>query len=400
MAAILEFDTSTANSISNALGTSTVHLTDASAVVESMKTTGDPLVIIGPSVEQAVAERVTGLAITTNPAAGVVWLRRRVDTTVVLEALRAGASDVIGDSDLPALVAAANRVAEKAALHAAAANQGAAHRGAIVTSIYAPKGGCGKTSIATNLATILSGEMKQRVCLLDLDLESGDVQLIMGLPPARSVLDLQNLTDSLDATALASVMLPHSSGTYVLAAPQRPEQAAAIRPHLISRIVNVASKMFDHVIIDCPPYATEHVLAVLDVTDHLGLICTPDAASVKNTAISLEVLTELNFNGSVDLIVNRAGERVGISGTDISEALDHPITCEIPHSVDMPLATNSGRLLSVSHPGHDISMAIRGYASYISPAAQTAAAAVAATVPAQQSVLRRRKLFGKRVATT
>mgnify|MGYP006314177505 FL=1 len=48
MAAILEFDTSTANSISNALGTSTVHLTDASAVVESMKTTGDPLVIIGP----------------------------------------------------------------------------------------------------------------------------------------------------------------------------------------------------------------------------------------------------------------------------------------------------------------------------------------------------------------
>ena len=385
MAAILEFDTSTANSISNALGTSTVHLTDASAVVESMKTTGDPLVIIGPSVEQAVAERVTGLAITTNPAAGVVWLRRRVDTTVVLEALRAGASDVIGDSDLPALVAAANRVAEKAALHAAAANQGAAHRGAIVTSIYAPKGGCGKTSIATNLATILSGEMKQRVCLLDLDLESGDVQ---------------NLTDSLDATALASVMLPHSSGTYVLAAPQRPEQAAAIRPHLISRIVNVASKMFDHVIIDCPPYATEHVLAVLDVTDHLGLICTPDAASVKNTAISLEVLTELNFNGSVDLIVNRAGERVGISGTDISEALDHPITCEIPHSVDMPLATNSGRLLSVSHPGHDISMAIRGYASYISPAAQTAATAVAATVPAQQSVLRRRKLFGKRVATT
>lgn len=393
MAVILEFDDSTARSIANALGSSPNHINDASLLVESIKADTDALVVIGPSVDQTVAERVTTLAIQTNPASGVVWLRRRVDTSIVLDALRAGASDVIGDSDLPALVAAANRVAEKVALHAAAANHGAAIRGATVTSIYAPKGGCGKTSIATNLATILSGEMQQRVCLLDLDLESGDVQLLMGLPPARSVLDLQNLADSLDATALASVLLPHSSGTYVLAAPQRPEQAAAIRPHLISRIVRVASQMFDHVIIDCPPYATEHVLAVLDVTDHLGLICTPDAASVKNTAISLEVFSELNFKGSIDLLVNRAGERVGISASDITEALDHPVMCEIPHSVEMPLATNSGHLLSVSQPGHDISVAIRDYATQLSPAAQGASGGA---VPLQQTASRRRRLFGRR----
>ena len=219
----------------------------------------------------------------------------------------------------------------------------------------------------------------------------------MSLPPSRCVLDLQYVADSLDATALASVMLPHSSGTYVLAAPQRPEQAAGITPELRARIVTVASQMFDHVIIDCPPYATEHVLAVLDVTDHLGLICTPDAASVKNTAISLELLSELGFSGSIDLIVNRAGERVGISATDIAEALDHPVTCEIPHSVDMPLATNSARLLSVSHPQHAISMAIRGYATYINPPPK---APQAATVPAQQTANKRRRLFGRRVATT
>ncbi|HAM22420.1 MAG TPA: hypothetical protein DCQ04_09110 [Actinobacteria bacterium] len=397
MAAILEFDESTANSIANALGTNTFLFTDASQIPGHMASTGDPLVIIGPSVDQAVAERVTTAANLANPTGGVVWLRRRVDTTVVLEALRAGASDVIGDSDLPALVAAANRVAEKATLHATNASPDGAKRGATVTSIYAPKGGCGKTSIAANLAVLLSGEMHARVCLLDLDLESGDIQLIMSLPPGRCVLDLQYVADSLDATALASVMLPHSSGTYVLAAPQRPEQAAGITPGLIARIVSVASQMFDHVIIDCPPYATEHVLAVLDVTDHLALICTPDAASVKNTAISLELLSELRFAGSVDLIVNRAGERVGISATDIAEALDHPVTCEIPHSVDMPLATNSARLLSVSHPQHAISMAIRGYATFISP---VPSGAQTATVPAQQTTSKRRRLFSRRVATT
>ncbi len=397
MAAILEFDESTANSIANALGSNTVLLNDASQVAASMRATGDPLVIIGPSVDHTVAERVTAAAISTNPTAGVVWLRRRVDTPIVLEALRAGASDVIGDTDLPGLVAAANRVSDRAANYAATNGHEPKKSGAVVTSIYAPKGGCGKTSVATNLSAILSSEMHSRVCLMDLDLESGDVQLIMSLPVGRSVIDLQNLADTLDATALASVMVPHSSGTYVLAAPQRPEQATGVTPQLITRVVRVASQMFDHVVIDCPPYATEHVLAVLDVTDHLGLLCTPDAASVKNTAITLEVFSELNFTGSVDLIVNRAGERVGISGTDISEALDHPVICEIPHSVDMPFATNSGRLLSVSHPSHAISMAIRGYATYLNPASN---APQTAAIPEQQAVTRRRRLFGKRVATT
>lgn len=398
MAAILEFDESTANSIANALGSHPLILNDASQVPLHIAATGEPLVIIGPNVDHAVAERVTASAIAAHPAAGVVWLRRRVDTTVVLEALRAGASDVIGDTDLPGLVAAANRVAERAAAQAASSDPNETRKGATVTSIYAPKGGCGKTSVAANLAAILSSERGTRVCLLDLDLESGDIQLIMSLPPGRCVLDLQNLTDSLDATALASVMMPHSTGTYVLAAPQRPEQATKVTPALISRIVHVAKQMFDHVIIDCPPYATEHVLAVLDETDHLGLICTPDALSVKNTAISLEILNELGFRGQIDLIVNRAGEQVGISATDISEALSHPVVCEIPHSVDMPLATNRGRLLGMSHPSHAISMAIRGYADWLNP--PLSPEGHSATVPAQQTSSRRRRLFGKRVATT
>ncbi len=397
MAAILEFDESAAQSIANALGADSVVLTDASQVPGQVAASGDPLVIIGASVDHTVAERVTTAAILANPIAGVVWLRRRIDTAVVLEALRAGASDVIGESDLPALVAAANRVAQRAALYASSIAPGETARGAVVTSIYAPKGGCGKTSVAANLAAVLSAEMHQRVCLLDLDLESGDIQLIMALPTGRSVLDLENLADSIDATALTSVLLPHSSGTYVLAAPQRPEQAVGVTPALISQILSIAVTMFDHIVIDCPPYATEHVLAVLDRTDHLGLVCTPDAASVKNTAISLELFSELNFTGSIDLIVNRAGERVGITSADISAALDQEVICEIPDSVDMQLATNHGQILALSNPQHVVTNAIRGYAYRIAPDAAAAQPALAA---ARQAATKRRRPFGKRVATT
>jgi len=156
--------------------------------------------------------------------------------------------------------------------------------------------------------------------------------------------------------------------------------------------------MFDHVIIDCPPYATEHVLSVLDVADHLALICTPDAASVKNTAIALEMLDELNFKGHTSLMINRAGDKVGITTADISEALSYPVACEIPSSLDLPLATNSGRILTLTHPRHPITAALREWSVAINPTATVTSAAQAKTQSATAS--KRHRFFGKRVATS
>jgi pilus assembly protein CpaE len=395
MAAVLEFDPGAASSIRAALGNSVVLLTDASRVVTHVREQSDPLVIIGPSVDHTVACRLTQQVAAAYPAAGVIWLRRRVDTTTVLEAIRAGASDVVGESDLPALVAAAARVVNRAASYSAQTSGATAHKGT-VTAVYAPKGGCGKTSLATNLAALIASEMRLRVALIDLDLESGDVQLLMSLPQGRTISDLTNLEDSLDATSLAAAMLPHSSGAYVLCGPRRPEEAVAVRPKLITRIVELAQTMFDHIIIDCPPYATEHVLSVLDVADNLALLCMPDAASIKNTALSLDMLHELNFNGRISLMINHAGDRVGITSADIAHALEHQVAVEIPSSLDLPMATNTGKLLSLSQPKHPITAALRGWANGIGANTPPAGipAPVAEPAPAKRSLLR-----FKRVAT-
>ncbi len=401
MAVILEFDESIAHAVGSALGGSSTVLTDASQLPPHVAATGDPLVVIGPSVDAAVAARVTAATIEAQPIAGIIWLRRRVDTSTVLEAIRAGASDVVGESDLPALVAAADRVLGRANTVATATGDpaavGATPRGT-VTAVFASKGGCGKTSIATNLACLLSSEGQKRVAILDLDLESGDVQLLMSLPRGRSILDVAALGSGVDTGSLAACMSAHSSGTYVLPAPRRPEEAAGISPQLVSRAVELAASMFDHVIIDCPPYATEHVLSVLDIADHLALVCTPDAASVKNTAIALEMFDELNFKGHISLMINHAGDKVGITTSDISEALNYPVTCEIPTSLDLPLATNSGRILTLTHPRHPITTALRDWSTLINPPLAEAVTAQAQkkTVPAQ----RKHRFFSKRVATS
>ncbi len=155
MAVILEFDQSIAHAVTSALGSTSTIVTDASQVLSHVNSSGDPLIVIGPSVDAAVASRITSSTIAAHPSAGVIWLRRRVDTPTVLEAIRAGASDVVGESDLPALVAAANRIVGRASSAAIATGDasalGATPR-ATVTAVFASKGGCGKTSIATNLA--------------------------------------------------------------------------------------------------------------------------------------------------------------------------------------------------------------------------------------------------------
>lgn len=399
MATILEFDPQTATSLATALGSHSVTLVDAAQVVPTVSATGDSLVVIGPSVDEQVASRVTQSLMAAFPSGGVIWLRRRIDTAVVLAAVRSGAADVVAETALPELVAAASRVVERAH-HMAAQVSGSraeASRGATVTAIYAAKGGCGKTSVASNLAALLSNEMHQRVCLMDLDLESGDVQLLMGLPRGRSILDLVDLESSLDAASLTACLQQHSSGVYVLSAPRRPEEAAVITSSLVAKILAVASNMFDQIIIDCPPYATEHVLSVFDAADHLGLVCTPDAAGVKNTAIALEVLKELSMEIDVSLMINHAGDPVGITTADIAEALQTPVKCEIPSSLDLPSATNSAKLLSLSQPKHPITNAIRAWAQTINPTPTNVA-----IVPDQRTApakAKRHRLFGKRVAT-
>lgn len=398
MAAILEFDNNVAGSIRSVLGSAAIVINDASMVAAHVHENNDPLVVIGPSVDANVARRVSEQIAAEHPASGVIWLRRRVDTSTVLEAIRAGASDVVGENDLPALICAARRVISRAAAFAVRSGRtNEAGRG-VVTAIFAPKGGCGKTSIATNMAALIASEHKQRVALIDLDLESGDVQLLMSLPQGRSITDLTGMADSLDTSALGATMIPHSSGAYILAAPRRPEEAPMISTSLIARVIEVAASIFDHVIVDCPPYATEHVLTVLDAADHLALVCMPDAASVKNTAVAMDMLRELNFTGRISLMLNHAGDKVGITAADIAHALNTRIECEIPSSLDLPTATNKGNLLTMTQPRHPISTAIRSWATLISPGTPAPPAEVEEAA-AEVVPMKRSRFSFKKVAT-
>src|SRR5205823_13512248 len=112
---------------------------------------------------------------------------------------------------------------------------GDGRRGVVVT-VFSAKGGCGKTTLASNLAASLADNGRREVCLVDLDLNFGDVAIVLQLFPAHTLADAVPIADTLDTTAVAALLTPHSPGLTTLVAPTEPG-AADIPTHVVVTVL-------------------------------------------------------------------------------------------------------------------------------------------------------------------
>jgi pilus assembly protein CpaE len=241
---------------------------------------------------------------------------------------------------------------------------GAARDGRIVT-VFSAKGGCGKTTVATNLAAALAlGD--RRVCLVDLDLEFGDVAIAMQLLPERTIVDLLPMVGSMDETGVASVLTPAAGGLEAVIAPVSPAQAGNVAPALVGELLRVLRRMYDFVVLDTPPAITEQVLTAFDSTDVFVLLATPDVPALKNLRVCLDTLDLLGYpKPSRLLALNRADSRVGLDVVDVERALLTRVAVQIPSSGDVPAAINRGQLIVRSQPTHAVSFAVHELAGLI-----------------------------------
>src|SRR5204862_7933822 len=109
-------------------------------------------------------------------------------------------------------------------------------RGRLVT-IFSAKGGCGKTTIATNLAVALADRGRREVCLVDLDLAFGDVAIALQLFPAHTIADAVPLADNLDGAAVSALLTPHSPGLTTLVAPVEPGTADIVTGAAVGEVL-------------------------------------------------------------------------------------------------------------------------------------------------------------------
>jgi len=308
-------------------------------------------------------------ALREHTRAPIVLLASNGSPAFLEEALEHDVADVLLLPQLADNVVFAIRKAG----HAGKRLTGASKRHGRLVTVFSPKGGTGKTVTATNLGTSLAKHWGKRALLLDLDLQFGDAAIMLGIEPDKTIYDLVTAPGELDSEKLAGYTTRHSSGLDVLPAPTRPEDAELVTEAKLARLLEVARESYDVIVVDTSPFFHGPMLATLDRTDELLLLCGLDVPTLKNVRLSLQTLELLSFPPDrIKLVLNRANSKVGMKPKEVEAALEREISYEIPSDRSVPLAVNRGNPAVLSDSKADFSRAVRAMAKEL-VAAQAAA---------------------------
>jgi pilus assembly protein CpaE len=228
-----------------------------------------------------------------------------------------------------------------------------------VVSIFSPKGGVGKTTIAFNLAVAL-GQMGVRTALIDGSLQYGDLRALLKVPSdVPSILDLP--TDRVQESDLHDVMWRDPAGIDILLAPPRVEMAEMVTARDVEKTISLLRRLYEAIVIDTPTTLSEVTLALLDGSDVVLSIVTYDSTTIHNTIAVAEVFSSIGYGPEkVSYLINRADSSGGIGRDELARALGRRPDFEVVSDGRLVVqANNEGMPFVVSSPDAAVSRDIR-----------------------------------------
>lgn len=257
-------------------------------------------------------------------------------------------------------------IIEKIAERMSCAQAPAAPRAKIVT-VFSTKGGVGKTMIASNLGVYLAKNTDKRVVVVDLDLQFGDVGVMLKLQPEHTIYDCATISGELSEELIEKFLTPHSSGAKALLAPLQPELADLVTAEHLKNVLDALRCYADLIVVDTPASFNDHVLTLLDETDMVLLVATMDIPSVKNIKLCLQTLQSLQYpDEKIVLTINRADENVGLKRHEIENALDKEALVTIPTDRRVPLSINRGIPIVLEAPRSSAARCLASLATNLS----------------------------------
>jgi pilus assembly protein CpaE len=256
-------------------------------------------------------------------------------------------------------------------------NVAGGHNASVMISLFSPKGGVGRTTLAFNLAVALSAD--HRVCLIDGSLQFSDLRGLLRAPAgAPSIINLP--TDRIRDTDLAEVLWKDPSGVDVLLAPPRIEMAEMVTTRDIEKALSIIRQVYEVIIVDTRASLSDDVLAFLDASDLILEVLAYDSMAIRALAMADEAFATIGYAPSkMEAVLNRSDSTGGFSKADVEEALNRKIDHEVVSDGKLVIAANNeGVPFVLANPDAPVSQGIRAMA-----------ASIAARLPARAGVLAR-----------
>lgn len=328
------------------LGSAFRTVSTSRALIEVVeKSPSEQLVVIGADVRLADAIACANELQKLRPTLGVILIRERPDAETYERAMNAGVRFVVADGDAAALLATVEKsLAITASLVAAPSLAEPVEQGSLVM-VFSAKGGCGKTTVSTNLAAALAKDETKRVCLVDLDLQFGDVAISLNLDPRRTITDAIGLHEKLTGANISKLLTESRPNLSVLLSPFDPAHIDLVSPELIGEILRVLKREFDYVVVDTPPAITEVIIEAIDLADQCVLLSTLDAPSIKNLKLAMATLAGLGVpREKWRVVANQCSADSGVSVSELERAIGLSATVAIPASRLVAQSVNLGRV--------------------------------------------------------
>lgn len=249
---------------------------------------------------------------------------------ILLRSMRAGCNDFIGGQfDEASFAQTLDRInqlwATKAATNAV--------RGSVLT-FFGAKGGVGTSTLAVHVAIYLVQCHHKRVLLIDNRPQLGHVCVYLGIDGSRyNFHELVRNLSRLDSELLRGYIATHSSGLEVLSSPDTCGGRKATDPEQMAQTLDFLRGEYDYVIVDCPTSLDDTNLAVIEASNQVYLIATPEIGAVRDLSRHVDMLSQNEHNSErVKVIINRFSSQHAVSLEQIEKAIRLPVFIKLPNS--------------------------------------------------------------------
>ncbi len=227
--------------------------------------------------------------------------------------------------------------------------------------VFSPKGGVGCSTVASNLAIAMYQESDDEVLLLDGKHLFGDIGLMLNIKTANSIADLIPHAGSLDENLVRQVVIRHASGIQVLPSPFSATIAQSIRPDDLFSVIQGLQKVFPNIIVDGGNYLNDEVVTMMDTSQRVILVITPDLASLRDARLFLDICRTLSYpREKILLIINKFSGKNDVALSEVEKVLRTKIFGVIPADESIALnSLNEGVPIILKRPGHVISKAYK-----------------------------------------